>query len=31
VFPEDDHNEKAWAARLEAPLVFLLGGDRSSR
>jgi len=31
VFPEDDHNEKAWAARLEAPLVFLLGGNRPSR
>lgn len=25
VYPADDHNEKAWAARLEAPLVFLLG------
>lgn len=24
-YPEDDHNEKAWAARLELPLVFLLG------
>jgi len=25
VYPADDHNEKAWAARLEVPLVFLLG------
>jgi enterochelin esterase-like enzyme len=25
VYPADDHNEKAWEARLEAPLVFLLG------
>jgi len=25
VYPADDHNEKAWAARLELPLVFLLG------
>jgi len=24
VYPADDHNEKAWAARLEVPLVFLL-------
>jgi len=24
VYPADDHNEKAWAARLELPLVFLL-------
>lgn len=25
VFPGEDHNEKAWHARLEGPLVFLLG------
>jgi enterochelin esterase-like enzyme len=25
VYPADGHNEKAWEARLEAPLVFLLG------
>ncbi len=25
VYPADDHNEKSWAARLELPLVFLLG------
>ena len=25
VYPADDHNEKAWAARLEVPLLFLLG------
>ncbi|MEN3277252.1 MAG: hypothetical protein V7631_3042 [Massilia sp.] len=25
VFPGDDHNEKAWHARLEGPLVFLPG------
>ena len=30
VYPRDDHNEKAWAARLELPLVFLLGGDRAA-
>lgn len=28
VYAQDDHNEKAWAARLELPLVFLLGGTR---
>lgn len=26
-FPGDDHNEKYWAARLDKPLVFLLGLD----
>ena len=25
VYPEDGHNERAWAARLEVPLLFLLG------
>lgn len=30
VYPHDDHNEKAWAARLELPLVFLLGGERAA-
>ncbi len=26
VFPDEDHSEKAWAKRLDSPLVFLLGG-----
>lgn len=31
VYPQDDHNEKAWAARLELPLVFLLGGAQAGQ
>lgn len=31
VYPQDDHNEKAWAARLELPLVFLLGSAQAGQ